>query len=156
MRRFEPSPWSSGAWKKKIEEQIFYPRNEKERGRSRGAAYIRDKTRKARRVRREATTDRGHHCGMRRAARGSWSHYYGKRSAHAVRDINESTATYRKARRVRRDAATDRGHQLWHAKSSKRLLEPLLWQAKSACSVRHQRVDCNTPQSSACAARSYN
>ena len=120
--------------------------------------------RKARRVRREATTDRGHHCGMRRVARGCWGHYYGKRRAH--KDSNKLP----QISAVRQDATTYRGHhlrqakssrrllepRLWHAKSSKMLLEPLLWQAKSDCSVRHQRVDCNIPQSSACAARSYN
>ena len=57
------------------------------------------------------------------AARGCWSHYYGKRRAHAVCDINESTATTRIAQCVRRDAATDRGHHWGHARSSGRLLE---------------------------------
>ena len=38
------------------------------------------------------------------------------------------TCAVRRARHVRREATTDRGHHWWHAKSSKRLLEPRLWQ----------------------------
>ena len=71
--------------------------------------------RKARRVRRDATTDRGHHCGMRRAARGCWSYYYGKRRAHKNSNKIPQNSP------VRQDATTDRGHHWGHAKSSKRL-----------------------------------
>ena len=76
--------------------------------------------------------------GMRRAAGGCWSQDYGKRRAHKDSNkIPQSSACAARCCNLPRPP-------LWHAKSSKRLLEPLLWQAKSACSVRHQRVDCKT------------